>query len=184
MTTLFAQAITFILQSVGGFLTSLLLIRFFMQVFRVPFGNALGAFVLQLTNWAVLPLRKIIPSAGGLDVATLVAAYLVEIVIVTLTISLLGGMSGMLAGGPGLALVVLWHALRALLRAAIYLIIGVLIVQAILSWVSPYAPAYRLLTPITDVILRPIRRIVPLVANVDISPLIAIIVAQVLLIFV
>ena len=93
-------------------------------------------------------------------------------------------MSGMLAGGPGLALAVLWHALRALLRAAIYLIIGVLIVQAILSWVSPYAPAYRLLTPITDVILRPIRRIVPLVANVDISPLIAIIVAQVLLIFI
>ena len=182
--TLLAQAITFILQAVGGFLTSLLLIRFSMQVFRVPFGNTLGAFVLQLTNWLVLPLRKIVPSAGGFDIATLVAAYLVEIVIITVAIALLSGMGGMVAGGPGLVLVVLWQALRALLRSAIYLVIGVLIVQAILSWVNPYAPAYRLITPVTDVVLRPIRRIVPAVANVDISPLIAIVVAQVVLIFI
>ena len=69
------RAFLFLLDSVASFLCGVLLLRFFMQAFRVSFANPLGAFVVQLTNWLVTPLRRFLPSAWGFDIASLLPAY-------------------------------------------------------------------------------------------------------------
>ena len=74
MTDLFLQAGFFLLKSLAQFLSILLLMRFFMQLFRVSFNNQVGTFVVQLTNWAVLPLRRVLPGAFGLDLSRLLPA--------------------------------------------------------------------------------------------------------------
>ena len=75
------QAALFVLDALVGFLTLALLLRFYMQAFRVSFGNPFGSFVVELTNWLVKPLRKVLPSVFGLDLATLLPAYLLQVVL-------------------------------------------------------------------------------------------------------
>ena len=67
-----------LVSAAASFLTILLLARFVMQWQRLPFRNQVGQFIAVTTNWLVLPLRKIIPGLGGLDMASLVAAWLVQ----------------------------------------------------------------------------------------------------------
>ena len=177
MFDLINQAGFFLLKSLAEFLSILLLMRFFMQLFRVSFSNQIGAFVVQLTNWLVLPLRKVIPGVFGLDLSSLLPAYLLQVIVLFAAVAL--------QAGPDVPVVViLFGALRALLRTSIYLLIGLLIVQAVLSWVNPYSPIGRPISQITQVFLGPIRRVVPPIANIDLSPLVAILLAQVMLIFI
>jgi YggT family protein len=158
-----------------------LLLRFYMQACRVSFNNQLGVFVVDLTNWLVRPLRKILPGLYGLDLASLLPAYLLQ-VIFALALFLLRGPAE--EWGPQTWLPLLfWHGLLATLRLSLYLLIGALIVQAVLSWVSPYSPLMQPVMQLTRPVLRPIQRIVPLVGSIDLSPLIAIVVAQLLLMF-
>ena len=182
MTDLFLQAGFFLLKSLAQFLSILLLMRFFMQLFRVSFNNQVGTFVVQLTNWAVLPLRRVLPGFFGLDLSSLLPAYLLQVMVLFVAFSLQSGMAMPMPGG--LAVAVLFGGLLALLRTSIYLLIGLLILQAVLSWVNPYSPISRPINQITQVFLGPIRRVVPPIANIDLSPLIAILLAQVVLIFV
>lgn len=175
------QAVTFLLDAVVSFFCTLFLLRFMMQAFRVSFAGPFGNFVVQLTNWAVKPLRRIIPGIGGLDWSTVFAAFALQLLLAGILI----GMSGRFLEmeGPSLALMVGWFALRAVLRLAVYILIGGLILQAVLSWINPYsplaAPAHQLTRPILD----PIRRFVPLISGIDLSPLVAILLLQVLLMF-
>ncbi len=176
------QAVTFLLDTLIGFLTVLLLLRFYMQAFRVSFANPVGAFVVQITNWLVTPLRRILPSLFGLDLATLLPAYLLQAVLLLAVIALRGGFELMAAGN--LVGLILWQAVLATLRMSIYLLIGALFLQAILSWVNPYSPFGQPLSQLTRPFLAPIQRLVPPVAGIDLSPLIAIVLAQLALFFV
>ena len=182
MTSLFLQAGLLIFRSVAEFFSTLLLIRFFMQLFRVPFSNPVGTLAVQLTNWLVLPLRRVLPGVFGLDLSSLLPAYLIEVLVIAVIFSISGGVGFPSFAASWVALVLIQGAL-SLLRTSLYLLIGLLIVQAILSWINPYSPAIRLVNQVTDVFLRPIRRFIPPIANIDLSPLIAILLAQVLLIF-
>ena len=177
MFDLINQAGFFLLKSLAEFLSILLLMRFFMQLFRVSFGNQIGAFVVQLTNWLVLPLRKVVPGVFGLDLSSLLPAYLLLVIVLLAAVALQAGADVPIA-------LILFGGLRALLRTSVYLLIGLLIVQAVLSWVNPYSPIGRPINQITQVFLGPIRRIVPPIANIDLSPLVAILLAQVVLIFI
>ena len=96
------------------------------------------AFVVQITNWAVSPLRRLIPSVFGLDLSTLLPAYLLQVALLLAVLALRGGF-GMMAGEQ-LVVLVLWQAVLATLRTSIYLLIGALILQAVLSWVNPFSP--------------------------------------------
>lgn len=175
------QAVVFLLDAIGGLLTLVLLARFLMQAFRVPFANPLGAFVVQASNWLVLPLRRIIPGVLGYDFASLLAAWLVQFAVLVVALALRNGFAlpavELWIGVPA------WHALLAVVRNGLYLLIGALILQAVLSWVNPYAPLARPLNQFTRPLLDPIRRVVPPLASVDLSPLVAILLLQVLLIF-
>ena len=70
------QALLFLIDSLAAFLTILLLLRFLMQWFRISFANQLGKFVVQLTNWLVIPLRRVLPGVFGVDLASLLPAML------------------------------------------------------------------------------------------------------------
>lgn len=173
-------ALVFLLDAVVGFFCTLFLLRFMMQAMRVSFGGQLGTFVMTLTDWAVKPLRRIIPGVGGYDWASLFAALVLQLLLAGLLIGAAG--QPLAADGGALALTIAWFAVRSLLRLAVYILIGTLILQAVLSWINPYsplaAPAYQLTRPLLD----PIRRILPTISGIDLSPLVAILLLQALLI--
>jgi YggT family protein len=176
-----AQAGLFLLDALIGFFTIALLLRFYMQAFRVSFSNQLGNFIVQLTNWLVKPLRKVFPGLFGLDLASLVPAYLLQVLLVLAVFSLRGTLE--VLAPEKMLFLIFWQAALATLRLSIYLLIGALFLQAVLSWVSPYSPLGQPVAQLTRPFLRPIQRVVPPIAAIDLSPLIAILLAQLVLIF-
>lgn len=175
------QAIIFLIDAVVSFFCVLFLLRFMMQAMRVSFAGQLGNFVVALTNWAVKPLRRIIPGVGGFDWSCVFAAFVLQLLLA----GLLVGLSGRLGetGGGTMAMMIGWFALRGVLRMAVYILIGALILQAVLSWINPYSPLAAPANQLTRPILDPIRRFVPLISGIDLSPLVAILLLQVVLMF-
>lgn len=174
------QILRFLLDTILGFFIFVLLARFYLQLMRAPFRNPLGQFVTALTNWLVLPARRVIPGMFGLDSASFLLAWLIEALLLFLLNVLrtgsLGGASGLMIG------VVLSLALLELARFSLYLLIGVILIQAVISWVNPYAPLAPLFNALTGPFLRPFRRLIPPIGNVDLSPLFVLVAAQLLLI--
>jgi YggT family protein len=181
MTAMLIQVVLLIANTCATLLIVLLLMRFFMQWFQAPFCNPVGSFVLNLTNWLVLPLRRIIPAFRGFDSASLLAAYLLQVLLLTLVLSLT---SGYALTNVSILLQIAVSGLFVLLRIIIYMFILLLVVQAILSWFSPHAPLNWLIGKMTDPLLRPLRRFVPPISGIDLTPLIAILLAQIVLIIV
>ena len=174
------QIANLLIQTVFGIFIYALLLRFYMQWLRAPFRNPVGQFVSALTDWIVKPARRIVPGLLGLDLATMLIAWFAEALMLVL-VYWLRGFS--FASAPGIAAGVLFTlAAMELARASLYLLIGVIVVQVIISWVNPYAP----LAPVFDALTRPFyavfRRFVPTIGNVDLSPLFVLLVAQILLI--
>ncbi len=179
---MFGQIASFLVDVVVGFFVYLLLARFIFQWLRVPFRNAPGEFLIALTNWMVLPARRVIPSLAGLDLASLLLAWLLQALLIYV-LYLIAGMN--LNSAPEvsvLAIAIACVALVDLLRFAVYILVFALIVQAVLSWVSPYSQIGPLVDALTRPFLRPIRRFVPPLGNVDLSLLVLIVLLQVLLI--
>ena len=175
-----SQILRFLLDTIFGFFVFVLLARFYLQLMRAPFRNPLGQFVSELTNWLVLPVRRFIPGMFGVDLASFLLAWLIEALLLFL-LYLLG--DGGIVSGPGLVIgIFLTLSLLELVRYSLYLLIGVILIQAVISWISPYAPLAPLFNALTAPFLRPFRRLIPPIGNVDLSPLFALVVAQLLLI--
>ncbi len=173
------RAVFFLADAVLGFFTVLFLLRFYMQLLRVSFSGPLGHFVITLTNWAVRPLRRVIPGVFGLDVASLMLAFLMQLALFGVAFSLFPRYAGI--DGVDAAPMFLWVALIGLVRTSIHILIGALIIQAVLSWVSPHSPLAPPINQFTRPFLAPIRRILPPISGIDLSPLVAIVLAQVVL---
>ena len=175
-----STALAFLIDVVFGMFTYALLLRLVMQVMRAPFRNPLGQAVMALTDWIVKPLRKVLPGLRGIDWASLVAAYLFQFLWLFALHFALG--SGFALFGPGLPFLAI-AAVIALVKALLWLTIIVVFAQAILSWVAPDGPLAGVLNALTFPLLRPVRRIVPPIGGtLDLSPLIVIVVAQLILI--
>jgi YggT family protein len=173
------QAIRYLLDVVFGLFTYALLLRFAMQVLRAPFRNPLGQAVIALTDWIVKPLRRIVPGWKGIDWASLLATYLFQFLWLLSYSLVFGGFDVLGAGVPFL----LVATLIALVKAALWLLIVVVFVQALMSWFAPDGPLSGLLNALTFPFLRPIRRILPPIGGtLDLSPLVVIVIAQLLLI--
>lgn len=173
------QILSFLVDTATAFFVYLLLARFHFQWLGVPFRNPIGEFVVVTTNWIVRPARRIIPPLGALDLATAVAAWLLQAISLYTLFALRGGDLG---SAPGAALALLAAvALVDLIRLSVYLLIFAVIVQAILSWVAPHTASNPVLHAATRPFLRPVRRLVPPIANIDLSPLVLLILLQVLL---
>ena len=166
------QILQFLLEVASGLIAGACLLRLYMQAQRVPFNNPIGQLVFALSDWLVLPLRRLIRPGGKFDVSCLLGAALIELAHYLLLALLSGALASLV--------VVPLLALFGLLRMALTGCIGILIVYAILSWVQPHAPVAHLLARLSDPLLRPLRRVMPLVKGIDLSPLITIIALQVL----
>lgn len=174
------NALAYLIDVVFGLFTYTLLLRLVMQIMRAPFRNPLGQAVMALTDWIVKPLRKGLPGFGGIDWASLLAAFLFQFVWL-LAIQLTFG-PGFALLGAGFAFLLLATVI-ALVKALLWLVIVVVFAQAILSWVAPDGPLAGVLNALTFPLLRPVRRIVPPIGGtLDLSPLIVIVIAQLLLI--
>lgn len=174
------QIASLLIDTLGMLFVYLLLLRFHMQWLRAPFRNPVGEFIAALTNWAVLPVRRVIPGVLGLDAATLLLAWLVQALVMALLLSLKGYDFG---GASGIAVGVLavMSALE-LVAASIKLLIGAAIVQAILSFISPYSVLMPVLDALTRRFYAPFRRFIPPIGGIDLSPLFLILAAQIALI--
>jgi YggT family protein len=153
-----------------------------MQACRVSFNNQIGTFVVELTNWLVKPLRKALPGWYGLDLASLVPAYLLQVICWCA-----GGVPAAwrqrgLVAGPGCRCCsgeVCWPPCAS----AIYLLIGALLLQAVLSWINPYSPLSQPVSRIDPARPAPDPACRAADRRIDLSPLIAIVLAQLLLMF-
>lgn len=175
-----SQIASMVVDFVGGFFVLMFLLRFYFQWLRVPFRNQVGEFVVATTNWMVKPARRVVPALLGLDLASLLCAWLLQAALLALLLAISGRD---LSSAPGIAAGMLFAlALVDLLQLSVKILLFVVILQAALSWVNPDNPMQYVLDAITRPLLRPIRRLVPPVANVDLSPLVLILALFVLLV--
>ena len=172
------QILKYLIDVVFGLFTYALLLRFVMQAMRAPFRNPLGQAVIALTDWIVKPLRRVVPGFKGLDWASLVATVLFQFLWV-LAIRLVFGGFGFTGDG---VVFLLLRTVFELIDHVLWLFIAIVIVQAVLSWVAPDGPLSGLLNALTFPLLRPIRKVLPPIGGtLDLSPLIVIVLAQILL---
>ena len=168
-----AQIVLLIAGTVFGLITLVLLARFFMQWGRVSFRNPIGHFVITVTDWAVMPARRIIPGLFGLDMASLLLAWVAQILYVLIEVGLGLPVSTSFAI-PLLGLV-------DLARMATYLIFGVVLISVVLSWVGPRTPAAYMLDELSRPFLAPFRRLIRPLGGIDLSPLALLLVLQIVL---
>lgn len=173
-----AQALLFLVGTIVSLFSTALLLRFFLQVARAPARNPISQFVNALTDPVVRPARRIVPGWAGLDLSTLVLAWVAEFLLLVLQ-QLIGSAFGMTAGMPIVAFLVLGAI--SVLRMSVYIYMGALILQAVLSWVAPFSPVMPVVNSLTRPLLRPFQRRVPAIGGVDLSPLVLIIVLQLVL---
>lgn len=172
------QIAKYLIDVVFALFTYALLLRFVMQAMRAPFRNPVGQAVIALTDWIVKPLRRVLPGFKGLDWASLVATIVFQFLWLLAYALVFGSFS---FGGSGVPFL-LFATLIALVRAVLWLVVIVVLVQAILSWVAPDGPLSGLLNALTFPLRRPIRRVLPPIGGaLDLSPLVVIVIAQLLL---
>jgi YggT family protein len=167
------EAINYLLGFVFDALLMILVIRVWLQLVRADFYNPLSQFIVKVSNPLVLPLRRVIPGFGGIDVATLALAYLVASLKFIL-IPLLNG------GGVDL-ISALFLGLLYLVKQTGVLLFIIMLVMALMSWVvQGYNPTQQIFHQLTDPVLRPIRRIIPSIGGLDLSILAAFLMLNVL----
>lgn len=173
------NAVLFLLEAVLGLLSFAFLLRFYFQLTRAPFQNQFAQLIVTLTNFAVKPLRRVVPSIGKLDLSTLLLAYLTQLVLTICTLWLKG--FPLLIAGNSIWPVILAVALIGVISTSISIFLYAVLIQAILSWVNPHTQVAPILNSLTYPILRFLRKYIPPAGSFDLSPLVFIISAQLLL---
>jgi YggT family protein len=166
----------YLLDAVGLLLGVTLLLRAYMNGVGMPSRNPLAQFAIALTDWLVRPLRRVVPAAGRWDTASLVAAYLVAVLLLVFTFLLIGAAP---SGWPWPSL--LFSAFVQVLRWALYMVFFLTLLHVVLSWVNPYAPVAPAIAMLVRPFLAPFQRVIPPIGGIDLSPLVLIVVVNILL---
>jgi YggT family protein len=143
-----------------------------MQASRVRPPSSIAPFMFKLTDWLVQPLRRVLPGIGGYDWASLAAAFLVAILLVVVQIFMMPNFSFQ---------TVLVLAVLRLIHWVLYGFMGLILIDVIFSWVNPHAPLAPLIRALTDPLMRPLRKLIPLIGNIDLTPLVAFILLRIAL---
>ncbi len=173
------QALWLLLDTLGSLLATACVLRAYLNWLGLGPRNQIGQFVVAITEWIVRPLRGVLPAARkgirSLDWASLAAALLLAIVLAAAYVMIFGRGRAPVFGAVVL-LAFVW-----LVEWSLWLLTALVLLLAILSWVNPHAPIAPTIDALTQPFLSPIRRAVPLVGGVDLSPLVLILLLQVLL---
>ncbi len=176
---MFTQTLAFLIRNVADFFVLLLLARLYLLAAKVSFRHPLTHFVLSMTNWIVLPLRRVIPAAGRFDTTSFVLALVLAFLMHALLLAITPW--PFILASPLSLLALLVVALLELAKMSLYLLFAAVIGQALMSWISPYNPLMPVLNALTTPFLRPLRRFIPPVGGVDITPFVLILLIQLVL---
>jgi YggT family protein len=166
--------LVFLLDTFLGLFALALLLRFYLQVMRAPARNPVSTFVVALTNWVVAPARRFVPGLFGVDLSTLILAWLTELLLLALKHWIA------LWTVPPIFLIAMMAAIQ-IAKLSVWILMIAVLVQAVLTWVAPYSPAMPVLNSLSRPFLAVFRRHVPPVGNVDLSPIFVLIGCQVVL---
>lgn len=161
-----AQPLIFLVQVLFGLYALVVILRLLLQLVRADFYNPLSQFIVRVTSPVLNPLRRLIPGVGGFDVASLVLAWLVITVEQLAILAILG------QGLQPLAAMLL--AIPELIALVINIFLFSILILVIISWINPgsYNPAIGILRSLTEPLLAPVRRRMPDMGGLDLSPLV------------
>lgn len=174
-----SQILVFLLDTILGLLSLALLLRFYFQLLRVPYYNPVSQFLIAATDFIVRPARRIIPGWAGMDMSTLVIAWVLECIILT-SVFMIQGYDFEVNLVASLGVIGLLGFVE-IVKTTLYIVLIMIIMQAVLSWINPNSPMAPLLDSFTRPFLAVFRKRIPPIANVDLSPLFVLILIQVLL---
>jgi YggT family protein len=165
----FIEALIYIIQTLGSLYLLIVLLRFILQLVRADFYNPLSQFIVKATQPLLTPLRRVIPGIAGLDLASLVLAILVQLLLMLVTLTLMGYNVG------GFLLQLLVWSVIGVTSLFLKVFFFALIVSVILSWIAPgsYNPGAQLVNQICEPVLAPFRKLLPNLGGLDISPIFA-----------
>ena len=166
--------VVMVVQTIASLLAGMCLLRAYMLWLglRVGLGNSAGAWVVGLTDWLVLPLRRILPKVGRVDLGSLVGALLVML--------LQAGLIALLFGGSLNPVAVLLGAVLDLLALVLSGAFWLLVIGIVVSWLRVDEATVYWLQSLVEPMLRPVRRFLPVVAGLDLSPMVVILLIKVL----
>jgi len=175
----FAQAIIFLVKLFFDIYILALILRYLLTIVRVDSLNPLSTLIMKVTNPLLKPLRRTIPGYFGIDWASIISLFLVqaiEIILVALIIT--GGIPAF----SGLTMLTIAYLLRTIL----YIYLFIIIIQVIISWINPniYNPITTIMYQISEPILKQIRQFIPSSGGLDFSPLVALIIINLLMILI
>jgi YggT family protein len=168
------QALYFIVKSLAELFLFVYLLRFWLPFVQADFRNPVAQVILRLTSPLIIPVRRFIPPIGRLDTATVLVTFAIQYVIVLMLLFISQRMAGPLLIATASILELCIHSLNLFFFA--------ILIRIILSWVAPhtYNPVGAIAGQLADPVLRPFRRLVPLIGGLDVSPIFAVILLQAL----
>lgn len=163
MTTLL-EIIAYLIETFGTLFIGIVLIRFLLQLVRADFYNPISQSIAKLTNPLLLPMRKVIPGLFGIDLASLILALLLQVLVA----ELLAFVLWQTFVNP--LIVALWGAL-GLAQMLTYVALICILVLVVSSFVAPYTqnPFVVLAKQIVEPIIRPIQKFIPPMGGLDFS---------------
>ena len=166
------DAATLLIETLFGLYIVIVLLRFLLQWVRADFYNPVSQFIVKVTQPPLAPMRRIIPGFAGLDLAALVLMLILQFI----ELWLIFAVRGIAPDFAGIAIL----SVAELVQLCIYVFLFSIIVQVVLSWISPdtYNPVTALLYRLNEPLLRPARRLLPPFSGIDLSPLVVIIALQ------
>lgn len=169
------EVLWLVVETVGSLLAAACVLRLWMVWLGLALRDPVGHFVFTFTEWLVRPLRSVLLRRGHFDGSCLLAALLLALALAVIFVLLFAARTP--SFGAVVLLAVVWLA-----RWALWLLIGALLLQVILSWVNPHAPIAPMLHMLTDPLLAPVQRRLPRLGGIDLSPLVVLLIAQIALI--
>ncbi|WP_116368401.1 YggT family protein [Parahaliea mediterranea] len=169
------EILVYLLQTALSLYLVAMLLRFLLQLVRADFYNPISQFLVKVTNPLVVPLRRILPGFGGIDLASLVLALVLQVLGIVVMLWLYG------LAIPNVAVLLVW-AVLGLVALLVNLYFFALLAVIILSWVAPGSnnPALYLLYQLTEPVMAPFRKMLPAMGGLDFSPILVFIVINVL----
>ena len=166
------SSLIFIVDALSALYISTFALRFILQWIRASYQSPLAQFVLQITAPLVVPARRVLPSVRGIDLPTLVVIVVLECIATLLIFSVVGFV-------PSIDVFVVAVLLR-LVTLVLWIYCSALFIYVVLSWLAGqvYNPSAATLAALVEPLLRPVRRLIPPIAGLDVSPVIVLILLQ------
>ncbi|WP_434931414.1 YggT family protein [Shewanella sp. HL-SH5] len=159
------NAISFLVSTLFDLYLMVVILRFWLQLVKADFYNPFSQFVVKATQPIVAPMRRVIPSIGSIDTASLLLALIV-VILKMLVLTFIAG------AGIDIATLLLFSVVSVLKNAGV-LLFWMLLIRAVLSWFNQgYNPIVMIMSQLTDPILAPIRKVIPAIGGLDLSVLV------------